>query len=147
MRPLAAYKKAQEKREELQTQARAIGISEDYIDLLVDRFYDAIQVHPELGPVFATKISDWGPHLAKMKLFWSSIMLRTAIYEGKPIPAHQAVSADARPEYFASWLTLFEQVLRETAPNEQVVAAFMARAREMGARIRKAMYPDYDAGT
>lgn len=144
MNPIDAFRAAQEKRKLLQDEARGIGIDEDYISLLVDTFYQRIMVHPDLGPVFNSRISDWGPHLAKMKLFWGSIMLRTSLYEGKPMQTHLELRGLAKPEHFAMWLGLFEEVLRETAPSDEVVEKFMGRAKEMGSRIRGAMYPDYD---
>jgi hemoglobin len=136
-----AFRAAQEKRKQLQDESRAIGINEEYIDLLVDEFYAKVMVHPELGPVFNARICDWTPHLAKMKLFWGSIMLRTSLYEGKPMQTHPALRDLARPELFAVWLALFEEVVRETAPNDEVVDKFMERAKQMGTRIRDAMYP------
>ena len=141
MNPIDAFRAAQEKRRELQDEARGIGISEEYINHLVDSFYEKVMVHPELGPVFNARISDWGPHLAKMKLFWGSIMLRTSLYEGKPMQTHLGLRDLASPELFDSWLTLFESVLRETAPSDQVVDKFMERARQMAGRLSSAMYP------
>ncbi|MBW8303635.1 MAG: group III truncated hemoglobin, partial [Brevundimonas sp.] len=51
------------------------GIDEAMIARLVDGFYDRVRADPLLGPVFAERISDWGPHLEQMRLFWSSVAL------------------------------------------------------------------------
>jgi PAS domain-containing protein len=57
-------------------------LSEDAIHRLVDDFYAKIRVDPDLGPVFARAIpGDWGPHLATMRNFWSSVMLTTGRYK------------------------------------------------------------------
>ena len=39
---------------------------------LVHRFYAKVRADPVLGPVFASRIEDWGPHLERMAAFWSS---------------------------------------------------------------------------
>jgi len=70
--------------------AHKIGISDDYIDLLVESFYQRIRVHPILGPVFNDAIGDnWPHHLAQMKNFWASVTLNSGRYSGQPVPAHK----------------------------------------------------------
>ena len=34
----------------------------EQIEALVDRFYDRIRIHPELGPVFNAAVRDWPGH-------------------------------------------------------------------------------------
>jgi len=48
------------------------GIDEAMIDALVEGFYACVRDDRLIGPIFADRIADWGPHLAQMKLFWSS---------------------------------------------------------------------------
>lgn len=127
-------------RRELQAEARAIGVSESYISLLVDAFYDKVQIHPELGPVFNDVIqNNWPVHLQRMKLFWNSIALRTSEYQGNPLPKHKALT-EAKPEHFTIWLSLFRETLSETAPSPEVVDYFMGFADAMAARLSKAMF-------
>lgn len=136
----AAFRAAHEKRRELQDAARSIGVSEDYISELVDAFYLRVQADPDLGPVFNHVVQNrWPDHLAKMKRFWTSVALRAAIYEGEPIKAHKALT-EARPEHFTTWMMLFEQTLRDTAPNADVVEYFMGFARTMSKRLQSAMF-------
>jgi len=134
------FKQAQETRRRLQEEARSIGINEEYISLLVDSFYARVRQHPELGPVFEKAIGDaWAEHMPKMKAFWSSVVLRTGAYGGKPMVVHKALT-DARPEHFAIWLTLFEETLRATSPNEQVTKAFLDGAKQMAVRLQAGMF-------
>ena len=104
------------------------GIDQPMIDALVDGFYDRVRQDDLIGPVFANKISDWGPHLEQMKLFWSSVALSTGVYQGRPMPKHMPLPIDAR--HFDRWLALFEDTARELCPP---IAAehFIVRARRI----------------
>lgn len=64
------------------------GIDEPMIDALVEAFYARVRDDRLIGPIFAARIDDWGPHLAQMKLFWSSVALSTGVYQGRPMPKH-----------------------------------------------------------
>lgn len=131
---------ALETRKRLQDEARGIGISEDYVSVLVDTFYDKVRAHPELGPVFNDVIQDnWPEHLNKMKLFWCSIVLRTGTYKGNPMAAHVALT-NGKPNHFEIWLALFHETLNETAPNDQVIDYFMDFANTMALRLSTAMF-------
>ncbi|WP_371746627.1 group III truncated hemoglobin [Aminobacter sp. SR38] len=68
-------------------------LDEQMIHAVVHGFYDEIRKDALLGPVFNGAIAphDWPRHLAKMCDFWSSLMLRTASYEGRPLPPHLAL--------------------------------------------------------
>lgn len=88
-------------------------ITEEAIHRLVDDFYDKIRTDPELGPIFLRAIpGDWGPHLATMRKFWSSVMLTSGHYKGDPVTVHRRV-VGIEMELFDSWLTLFHQTSRE----------------------------------
>jgi hemoglobin len=91
------------------------GVDEAMIRALVHGFYDRIRADAILGPVFAAEISDWDPHLAKMVDFWSSVVLMTKRYDGRPVPAHVKISGLDRA-HFAHWLALFESTARELCP-------------------------------
>ena len=90
------------------------GIDEAMIARLVDGFYDRVRADPLIGPVFNDRISDWGPHLEQMKLFWSSVALMSGAYHGRPMPKHLPLPVDAR--HFDRWLELFRQTARELCP-------------------------------
>ena len=106
----------------------ATGIDEAMIDRLVEGFYDRVRDDALIGPVFAERIADWAPHLAQMKLFWSSVALSTGVYEGRPMPKHLPLPIDAR--HFDRWLELFVETARDLCPP---VAAnnFIERARRI----------------
>ncbi len=131
---------AQVRREELQEHARALGIDEAYIALLVETFYQRIRKHPLIGPVFNDAIGeDWGPHLEKMKKFWASVALHTGTYSGQPVPKHQALTT-ARDWHFGIWLALFRQTLDDTAPSPAVVDYFTERAERIAESLKLAMF-------
>lgn len=138
----SAYRSALEKRHELQNEARSMGIDEELISNLVDTFYGKIREDSRIAFVFDQKIGEnWPTHLEKMKSFWRSVVLRTCEYSGKPVPAHQKLEG-ATPVHFDIWLELFEQTLREIAPNDAVVNSFMARAQQMAHRLSSTMFPE-----
>ena len=140
MNPLDAFNLAQQIRLELQDEVRALGINEEYISTLVDQFYTKVRANPDLGPIFGSRIGEhWEPHLAKMKTFWGSVMLRTGAYGGKPMQVHVGVT-EAKPENFQTWIRLFEETLKETAPNVKVVELFMDRALQMSDRLQSVMF-------
>lgn len=144
---------AEERRREIEAAAAQMGIDEAYISLLVDAFYDRIRAHPQLGPIFADKISDWGPHLTRMKDFWASVALNAGRYSGRPVPKHAALKS-VQPEHFKLWLGLFREVLEKTAPSPEAVPYFMERAERIAESLKLAMFglpglgaPSYDMGS
>jgi hemoglobin len=104
------------------------GIDAAMIARLVDAFYERVRADPLLGPVFADRIEDWDPHLAQMRLFWSSVVLMSGAYHGRPMPKHLPLPVDAR--HFDRWLDLFEATAADICPP---VAAdhFIERARRI----------------
>lgn len=90
------------------------GIDEAMIQSLVHSFYDRIRLDPDLGPVFAERISEWEPHLERMCAFWSSVTLMTGRYHGRPMQKHAALPVDA--SHFDQWLALFVKTAREVCP-------------------------------
>jgi len=94
-------------------QART-GIDEDMIRRLVHAFYDRIRADAVLGPIFAERIADWGPHLERMCAFWSSVTLMTGRYHGRPMQAHAPLPVDA--SHFDRWLGLFARTAHDVCP-------------------------------
>jgi hemoglobin len=87
--------------------------TEDQIEDLVGTFYARIRQDPDLGPIFARVIGDdWTPHLKTMCNFWSSVMLTSGRYKGRPIPAHIKI-AEIEPRHFVRWLELFSATAHE----------------------------------
>ncbi|PHQ69569.1 MAG: globin [Sneathiella sp.] len=131
---------AEERRQEIQAAAQGMGIDEAYISELVETFYTRVRAHPTLGPVFEGKIGDnWGPHLQRMKDFWSSVAMNTGRYNGKPVPVHKALTT-VREGHFAIWLALFEETLKDTAPSPEVTPYFMERASRIAESLQLAMF-------
>lgn len=131
---------AEEKRGEIRAHAKAMGIDEAYLSLLVDTFYGRVRADPRLGPIFEAEIGDhWGPHLQRMKAFWVSVALSSGSYSGRPVPQHQKLSGVGR-EDFGIWLRLFRQTLEDTAPTPDAVAYLMDRAERIAASLQMAMF-------
>lgn len=104
------------------------GIDEAMIDALVEGFYARVRDDRLIGPIFADRIADWGPHLAQMKLFWSSVALSSGVYQGRPMPKHLPLPIDAR--HFDRWLELFAETARDLCPPV-AAAHFIERARRI----------------
>lgn len=104
------------------------GIDEPMIARLVDGFYDRVRADGLLGPVFEERISDWGPHLEQMRLFWSSVALMSGVYHGRPMPKHLPLPVDGR--HFDRWLELFEATARDLCPPA-AADHFIERARRI----------------
>ena len=128
-RPAPDRAQAAARREAAVARIRAeTGIDETMIDALVEGFYAKVREDDFIGPIFAARIDDWGPHLAQMKLFWSSVALSTGVYQGRPMPRHLPLPIDAR--HFDRWLDLFEITAHEVCPPD-IAQAFIIRARRI----------------
>lgn len=114
-------------------------ISEDAIRRLVDAFYAKVRRDPELAPIFERAIpGDWGPHLATMRGFWSSLMLSSGRYKGNPLAAHQRLDGMA-PPLFDRWLELFGTTCEELF-DEDVADAFRAKAERIAEGFKLALF-------
>jgi hemoglobin len=139
--------------------AEQTGIDAAMIDRLVRTFYGKVRQDEVLGPVFAARISDWEPHLARMCEFWSSVALMTGIYQGRPMEKHLPLPVDAR--HFDRWLRLFGEAAREVCPPAAADhfierAQRIAQSLEMGIAISQGVLlppggrfrrPDAEVGT
>jgi hemoglobin len=94
-----------------------VGVDEAMICTVVHSFYERIRADDLLGPIFEAAIFDWEPHLARMCDFWSSMLLMTKRYDGRPVPAHLKIDGLGKA-HFARWLGLFEATVREIAPPD-----------------------------
>jgi len=121
-------------RVERRQQADALGIDAAFIDRLVERFYRTVRFDPVLAPIFATRIDDWPPHLARMKQFWAAILRGEGGFSGNPMLKHLAIPGLGAHE-FARWLALFADALACEA-SSAAAAHVYARAEAIAASLR-----------
>lgn len=105
------------------------GLDEGLLEELVHRFYAKVRADEVLGPIFAARIEDWGPHLERMTAFWSSVALMTGRYHGSPVSAHAGLPVGWA--HFERWLGLFGETAREVCPPEGA-ALLVERAGRIG---------------
>jgi hemoglobin len=115
-------------------------VSERGIERLVDEFYKKVRADPTLAPVFEQAIADgdWGPHLATMRDFWSSVMLMSGRYKGNPVAKHLALEG-AEPTLFNRWLDLFSQTCRELFADD-VATLFVVKAQRIAESLKLALF-------
>ncbi len=111
----------------------AAVVSEADIRTLVDEFYAAVRNDDLLGKVFDRHIEDWSVHLPKMYDFWSTVVLHTGRYSGRPIEVHARLSELSRT-HFARWVALWEQTVDRTIPAP-ARGAFVLAAQRMAASM------------
>jgi hemoglobin len=111
------------------------GITEDALKQLVDIFYGRVRQDPLIGAVFNEAIHDWPEHLEKLQAFWSSVMLTSGRYKGRPMPAHlkHANAIDGRS--FERWLELWTQTTEELFAPAQA-AALQDRAERIAESLQ-----------
>src|SRR6186997_2536321 len=110
-------------------------LSDHAIRYLVDSFYAKVRADSELGPIFERAIAgDWGPHLATMHDFWSSVMLTIGRYKGNPVAVHLRVEG-IEPRLFDRWLALFDETCRESL-HDDVAGAFCAKASRIAESLK-----------
>jgi len=113
-------------------------VNEENIAALVDAFYGKVRDDQLLGPIFAEAIgNDWGPHLAKMKAFWASVLLASRTYKGNPMIAHLQLPR-LRRDHFARWLRLWQETASEVC-SEEAASLFVQRAEMIGDRLLQAI--------
>jgi hemoglobin len=115
------------------------GLSDDAIGHLIGSFYEKVRADPELGPIFDRAIpGDWGPHLATMHDFWSSIMLTSGRYKGNPVAIHRRVEG-IEPRLFGRWLELFDETCRELF-DDVVADDFRVKAARIAESLKLALF-------
>ncbi|HEY0146133.1 MAG TPA: group III truncated hemoglobin [Methylovirgula sp.] len=103
-------------------------IDDQSIRLLISTFYSQAREDELIGPIFAAAVVDWDEHIENIANFWSSVMLRTTRYKGRPLRPHLILPL--KGEHFDRWLQLFESTARELFA-EDVAEAFVVRARRI----------------
>lgn len=112
------------------------GLNEAILTTLVHRFYDKVRADPVLGPIFAARITDWEPHLARMVGFWGSVALMTGCYHGSPVAKHADLPVTWA--HFERWLVLFRQTAGQVCPPAGA-AHVIARAERIARSLNLAI--------
>ena len=112
------------------------GLDEAMIRAVVDRFYADARRDPVIGPVFNRIIAPeaWPHHLATIADFWSSMLLGTGRYAGRPMPKHMAIP-ELSDAHFMRWLALFRRTVDELCPPD-IAALFIERSERIGNSFR-----------
>ncbi|MFG0242344.1 MAG: group III truncated hemoglobin [Phycisphaerales bacterium JB054] len=108
-------------------------VSESDIRRLVDRFYGTVRGDDLLGPIFTQHVADWSLHLPKMYAFWSTVVLRTGRYSGRPIEAHEPLPGLTQA-HFDRWLRLWAQTVTEVIHTD-AQRVFVLSAERMAASM------------
>lgn len=112
----------------------AVGVTEPMIRGLVDAFYAKVRADAVLGPIFNARIHDWDEHLAKLADFWSSIVMMSGRYKGRPMPVHVAIP-EISDAHFGRWLALFAETAAEVCPP-QAAHMFSDRATRIAESLK-----------
>ena len=89
------------------------ALTEADLKHLVEAFYARVRADPLLGPIFDGAIHDWPGHLDNLQAFWSSVMLTSGRYKGRPLPAHIKHADSISAESFERWLMLWREATEE----------------------------------
>lgn len=108
--------------------AMALGVDEQFVSRMVERFYGHIREDELLAPIFAERVSDWPQHLERMKSFWRSILFNSGEFSGNPMVKHMAIPG-LEEAHFVRWLELFYAVLDDLGSQPEGTALVAERAR------------------
>jgi len=113
-----------------------VGLDEAMIRAVVDSFYADVRRDPLIGPIFNRIIAPeaWPHHLDLIADFWSSMLLGTGRYGGRPMPKHMAIPELADP-HFMRWLALFRRTVESICPPD-IAALFVDRSERIGNSFR-----------
>ena len=122
-------------------------LTEAMVADVVSAFYARARKDEIIGPVFNRVVAadHWPEHIRTITDFWSSMLLGTRRYAGRPMPKHLAIP-ELSDAHFQRWLTLFKETAEELCPAE-IAALFVDRAERIGYnfRIRIAQFRGEDA--
>jgi hemoglobin len=112
------------------------GLDDGVVRAVVDEFYARARRDDVIGPVFNRIIPDaeWPDHLSKIADFWSSMLLGTGRYNGRPMPKHMAIP-ELSDAHFMRWLRLFRETVEEICPPD-IAALFVERSERIGNSFR-----------
>ncbi len=106
---------------------------------LVDTFYARVNEDALLRPIFNDVAQvDWAAHLPTMYSFWSSVLLGTSRYKGRPMAKHFPLPIGAA--HFRQWLALFRASVDELFAGPGAEEA-KTKAQSIGAMFEHRMNP------
>lgn len=128
-------------REAKRKEAAVLGMDDQFVSDLVERFYQSVQQDSLLGPIFSERINDWPAHLGQMKRFWRSVLFGSGEFFGSPMAKHVAIP-DLERHHFVRWLALFGETLEQLGSRpayDQVIvkARTIATSLLNGIRIHR----------
>ena len=111
-------------------------LDEAMVAAVVGAFYAKARQDDIIGPVFNRVVAadHWPQHIQTITDFWSSMLLGTRRYMGRPMPKHLAIP-ELSDAHFQRWLTLFRETAEELCPPH-VAALFIERAERIGYNFR-----------
>lgn len=111
-------------------------LDEPMIRAVVDEFYARARRDDVIGPVFNRVIppDEWPAHLTKIADFWSSMLLGTGRFTGRPMPKHLAIP-ELSDAHFMRWLRIFRETVEQLCPPE-IAALFVERSERIGNSFR-----------
>jgi len=86
-------------------------IDESTITRVVHEFYHRVRRDPVLGEIFNARIADWEFHMECMCEFWSSTVLDSGRYHGRPLSKHVTLPVSA--PHFDRWSDLFASTVQK----------------------------------
>ena len=125
-----------------------VGIDEAMVHRMVHSFYARIREDEMLGPIFNGAIQNrWDTHLANMVDFWSSVVLMTGRYSGRPMAAHLLLDAKRGEHgmprldqpHFDRWLELWRETAREELVPDHA-EAIVAKAERIAESLKLALW-------
>jgi len=118
-----------------------LALNEAGISTLITTFYARVREDESLGPVFARAIPEghWAEHLGHMNAFWSSVMLSSGRYHGKPVQMHAKHQDVLTLAMFTRWLELWTQTTHELFSPEQA-RLFVHKARQIATSLQFALF-------
>jgi hemoglobin len=132
---MTATSYAEQARRKKAADAKDLGIDDTLVSALVEAFYGRVRDHAVLGPIFASKVVNWTPHLDRMKDFWASIAIESGRFRGNPMLKHIAIPG-LSPAHFAIWLGLWDETLADVVVNPDAASLFRDRARRIAASLQ-----------
>ncbi|WP_239025157.1 group III truncated hemoglobin [Rhodoligotrophos defluvii] len=111
-------------------------MNEALIARVIHAFYERVGADPLIGPIFHGKIApdEWPAHLEIITNFWSSLLLGTKRYQGRPLAKHLMLGR-LRDEHFLRWLFHFRSTVEAHVPAE-LAPAFIMRAERIANSFR-----------